>query len=240
MLVAITLLVVILAGLGIFGIRSIALRYKVTAHNEPFIDEAIKFQTTQLVLAFIVLLITYLHAPANFTTFFQFGNLSAPASEIKWLGVAAGTTWLSLAASMGVWITLATSVFMYVQVKKAGASVNGIVKVLPWVILLSAMNAFSEEAVFRMGIISPLYGDMATPTLLMLSGVLFGLPHYFGQPSGIVGVIMAGFLGWLLAMSLVETQGLFLAWAIHFVQDVVIIGSLFVMRTKKSRVIAPS
>jgi hypothetical protein len=45
---------------------------------------------------------------------------------------------------------------------------------------------------------------------------------------------MAGFLGWLLAMSLVETQGIFLAWAIHFVQDVVIITSMILMRKKET------
>jgi hypothetical protein len=40
---------------------------------------------------------------------------------------------------------------------------------------------------------------------------------------------MAGFLGWLLAMSVVETRGFFLAWTIHFVQDVVIITSMILM-----------
>jgi len=43
---------------------------------------------------------------------------------------------------------------------------------------------------------------------------------------------MAGFLGWLLAMSLVETQGLLIAWAIHFAQDVVIITSMILMSRK--------
>jgi hypothetical protein len=63
---------------------------------------------------------------------------------------------------------------------------------------------------------------------------MFGLPHYFGTPSGVIGVLMAGFLGWLLAMSLVETQGIFLAWAIHFVQDVVIITSMILMSNKRN------
>jgi len=40
---------------------------------------------------------------------------------------------------------------------------------------------------------------------------------------------MAGFLGWLLALSLIETQGLLIAWAIHFAQDVVIITSMILM-----------
>jgi hypothetical protein len=43
---------------------------------------------------------------------------------------------------------------------------------------------------------------------------------------------MAGFLGWLLALSLVETQGLLIAWALHFAQDVVIIGSMILISRK--------
>jgi len=36
--------------------------------------------------------------------------------------------------------------------------------------------------------------------------------------------------GWLLALSIIETQGLFLAWAVHFVQDVVIFASMFAIK----------
>jgi membrane protease YdiL (CAAX protease family) len=95
-------------------------------------------------------------------------------------------------------------------------------------------NAFSEEAIFRIGIVSPLYGILSVSIIVLISGVVFGLPHYFGMPSGILGALMAGFLGWLLAMSLVETQGLLIAWAIHFVQDVVIITSMILMSNKKA------
>lgn len=57
-----------------------------------------------------------------------------------------------------------------------------------------------------------------------MSALVFGLPHYFGTPGGVVGSLMAGFLGWLLAKSIQETGGIFWAWLIHFIQDVVILG----------------
>jgi hypothetical protein len=45
-----------------------------------------------------------------------------------------------------------------------------------------------------------------------------------------VGVVLAGFLGWFLAKSVLETRGIGLAWFIHFVLDVIIfvaiLGSL--------------
>jgi uncharacterized protein len=38
---------------------------------------------------------------------------------------------------------------------------------------------------------------------------------------------LAGFLGWLLAKSIVETRGIFWAWFIHFLQDVIIFTGFF-------------
>ncbi|HNF36385.1 MAG TPA: CPBP family intramembrane metalloprotease, partial [Anaerolineales bacterium] len=117
--------------------------------------------------------------------------------------------------------------------KKAGVDYRFLLFSLLWSIPFSVANAFSEEAIFRMGIVSPLFGVLSTSVILLLSGVIFGAPHYFGQPSGVVGAVMAGFLGWLLAMSLVETQGFLIAWAIHFAQDVVIITSMILMGRKQ-------
>jgi membrane protease YdiL (CAAX protease family) len=56
----------------------------------------------------------------------------------------------------------------------------------------------------------------------MISGALFGVPHWFGRPSGIIGVILAAFLGWFLMLSVIQTGGLGWAIVIHFVQDIVI------------------
>jgi len=38
----------------------------------------------------------------------------------------------------------------------------------------------------------------------------------------VIGVLMAGFLGWLLGKAMVETRGMFWPWCIHLVQDVLI------------------
>jgi hypothetical protein len=54
----------------------------------------------------------------------------------------------------------------------------------------------------------------------------FGLLHYYGVPYGVVGVLMAGLLGWLLGKSMLETRGLFWAWFIHLIQDVLIFSFL--------------
>jgi membrane protease YdiL (CAAX protease family) len=228
--IALSISIVLLATIAIFQLRTLTGRLKFTLHKNAQVDSTLKFQLAQLGLAALVLVVVYIINPTNFANFFRFGDVQAQISKIAWLGITGSETWLEIAASLGLFITLGTGIFMYFQLKKANAKFTMFMAVLPWVILFSAMNAFSEEVIFRIGVVSPLYGQLAAPTILLISGILFGLPHYFGQPSGVIGVLMAGFLGWLLAMSLVETQGLFLAWAIHFVQDVVIFVSMLMIK----------
>jgi hypothetical protein len=43
----------------------------------------------------------------------------------------------------------------------------------------------------------------------VISALLFGIPHYVGTPGQLIGVLVASFLGWFLAKSVLETQ----AWA---------------------------
>ena len=42
-----------------------------------------------------------------------------------------------------------------------------------------------------------------------------GSVHYFETPGGVAGVVLAGFLGCLLAKSIYETRGIFWTWLIH-------------------------
>lgn len=234
MTIFLTSLMIGLAAAGIFALRPVTAKIKTVFHSNPVVNAQIKFQSLQLILAAVVLLLTYFLNPENFTGFFHLGDVSAHISKIAWLGVTGNETWLEIALTLGLFITLGTGIFMFFQLKKAGVDYRYFLFSLLWSIPFSMANAFSEEAIFRIGIISPLYGIFSVSVIVLVSGIVFGIPHYFGQPSGVVGVLMAGFLGWLLALSLIETQGFFLAWAIHFVQDVVIITSMILMGRKTS------
>jgi uncharacterized protein len=227
-----TALIVGFAAAGIFTLRPVTAKIKTVLNQNSVVDFQLKFQSLQLVLTAIVLLLVYFLNPENFVRFFRVGDVNAHISKIAWLGVTGNETWLEIATSIGVFITLGTAIFMFFQLKKAGVDYRYFVFSLLWAIPFSMTNAFSEEAIFRIGIISPLYGIFSISVIVLISAVVFGAPHYFGMPSGVIGALMAGFLGWLLAMSLVETQGLFLAWAIHFAQDVVIITSMILMNKK--------
>jgi membrane protease YdiL (CAAX protease family) len=93
---------------------------------------------------------------------------------------------------------------------------------LPMVLLLAAMNAFSEEMTYRASLLAGLEPTLGWRQSLWITALFFGLGHYFGVPYGPLGVAMSTFLGWILGKAMLETRGFFWAWFIHFLQDVLI------------------
>lgn len=197
--------------------------------NNAFVDAKLKYQLVSLVVAILVLAITRLFSPKNAGTFYSLGELSAPAKPIKWLGIKPGETWRSVGLSFSVIMTLVTAIFIYLNVAKGQSFQKENLAYIPFILLFSMTNAFIEEAIWRTALVTSFFGVVKTPIIYLLSGVLFGIPHFFGTPGGIIGVLMAGFLGWLLSKSVVETQGSFWAWFIHFLQDVIIFTGLFMV-----------
>lgn len=89
-------------------------------------------------------------------------------------------------------------------------------------LLFAAINASFEEIRFRCVLLAYAEPVLGRTHAIWLTAVLFGLGHWGGHPSGVSGVIMAGFLGWLLAISILDTRGWAWAWLIHAVEDVII------------------
>ena len=219
----------------VIGATAIILNLSQFAQKSPFsvsgleyINTQSKYQTLLLGVATFVLFAIYFVNGANFSVFLTPGNIAAPAKGVSWLGISEGESWHSLGASLSLFITLATSTFVYLQFRKSVGDLKQLLPYLPWVLLFSVTNSFSEEVVYRLGVIVPLVGSVDTTYILLISAAAFGAPHLRGMPNGIVGALMAGLLGWLLAKSVVETNGIFWAWCIHFLQDIVIF-SAFVM-----------
>jgi hypothetical protein len=103
---------------------------------------------------------------------------------------------------------------------------------IPLILLFSFTNSLTEELIFRFGVVGGLFNHYPKVTIMIISAVLFGLPHFLGWPSGFVGVLMAGVLGYILCKGTIETKGLAIAWTIHFVQDIIIFTALFMMNPK--------
>lgn len=87
-----------------------------------------------------------------------------------------------------------------------------------------------EESITRLGVVVVLKDRLTDKTIPIFSALIFGIIHYWRNPGGFPGVILAGFLAWFLAKSILETKGIFWAWLIHFLQDVIIFSALFTIK----------
>jgi uncharacterized protein len=209
-------------------------KFNMSISNSTYLNAQFKHQSVMLLIAMASLLTTYYLNQANFMQYFSIGNINAPTEKVTLFGINEGDKWLNTGLSLLATISIATGVFLYFQLKPYQVDWQTLKPAIFWIILFSLTNSFAEEMVFRTGIIAPLSGLMEVKTLFLISAILFGIPHFFGMPSGIIGVLMAGLLGFVLAKSMYETNGIFWAWLIHFVQDILIIGTMFLMSNLKS------
>lgn len=231
MKIYITIFIVLVATAILLRGGEIVKNWRYAFSENAYIDYQIKYQSLLLVTAFVVLVLTYFLNKGNFTSLFSIGNINAPTEELSLFGIKKGDKWLETGLSLSLIITLVTAIFMYFQLKQYAVNWQLLLQGMGWIVLFSLTNSFGEEAIYRIGIVSPLKGLIAPVTVFLISAVLFGVPHFGGMPSGVIGVVMAGVLGFVLAKSVYETNGIFWAWFIHFLQDVVIIGSIYLMKT---------
>jgi membrane protease YdiL (CAAX protease family) len=90
---------------------------------------------------------------------------------------------------------------------------------LPVALFIAVINAFNEEFTLRAAPLSQLWATLGKQQALMITTAFFGLGHFYGIPSGVLGVLLSSFLGWFLGKSMLETRGFFWAWLIHFLPD---------------------
>jgi membrane protease YdiL (CAAX protease family) len=219
-------------GLLLAGQWSKKLGFVVSDNN--YISGQFNYQIVLLFIVAISVLTTYLLNKQNFTTYFSFGQISAVGQELKLFGIKQGDTWTKTGLSLCVVISVVTATFLYFQLTQTNPNWTSLQSEIFWIVLFSLTNSFGEEMIFRLGVVSPLSGQLAPTTIFLISAVLFGIPHFAGMPNGIIGVTLAGILGFVLAKSMYETNGFFWAWTIHFLQDILIIGTLYLMNENTS------
>jgi hypothetical protein len=195
------------------------------------LDGRLTYQLLLMAASTVSLGVAYVMAPEGLIRYFSFGVIDAPAGQMMLFGIEKGERWGSAGISIGLMISIVTVSVMFLNLRRAG-----IRPFFPpgfgWVLLLSLSNAFGEEMICRVGLVAPLEGHLSPVIIFFISAVIFGVAHYRGMPSGISGVFLAGILGFILAKSVYETGGFLWAWSIHFVQDVIIIGAMFMMQAR--------
>lgn len=155
-------------------------------------------------------------------SYMTIGRLDAPGRAIPLLGVRHGERWVVTGAIFAIIVCAATSVFLYF-----GRSGGLPSSELSWAkaafvaVPLAISNAFVEETVTRWTFAEGMMGGLAR-FAPWASAITFGAVHYFGIPGGPLGVLMAGFLGWLLTRAIQDTAGIGWAVLIHFCLDLLI------------------
>jgi membrane protease YdiL (CAAX protease family) len=203
--------------------------------QSTYLSGQLNYQIILLGITAVSLFSSYLLNKSGFGQYFSIGQISASAQELKAFGIKQGDTWMKTGLSLCLVISSVTAIFMYFQLKQTNPNWSALQSGMLWILLFSLSNSFAEEMIYRIGIVSPLSALLKPTSICFISAILFGLPHFAGMPNGIIGATMAGVLGFVLAKSLLETNGIFWAWVIHFVQDVIIIGTLFLMSTNTTR-----
>jgi hypothetical protein len=158
--------------------------------------------------------------------FFARGDLGAPVGPVRWLGIRAGERW-----SRFVWIFGGVAAVCVAGVALAALRFEAgdgakLLRLLPAVVLLAATNAFAEEVYFRLSVLGTLTTVVGRGQAQAMNVVLFGLAHWLaGSPPGLVGALMTGFLAWLMGKCVLETRGIFGAWIVHLLPDLVIFAT---------------
>ena len=201
--------------------------------GNSYLSFQLKYQAVLLASVLLSLGVIFLLSRSQFLSFFRIGNISAPASAVNWLGIKTGEKWSSIGINMLVIISLVTATFLFFQFRKMPVSWNIVFVNFHWIILFSLLNAFSEEMIFRFGVVTSLNSIVPVSVIILISAISFGIVHFGGTPGGFIGIGLAVVLGFILCKSIIETQGVFWAILIHFVQDVLIISSI-VLSNKSS------
>jgi membrane protease YdiL (CAAX protease family) len=154
--------------------------------------------------------------------FLRVGQLNAPVKSERILWFRSPLRWWHLGPLIVLIFALALIAFLFYNLRPNFSQLTQHWQLFPWAIATAALNAANEEFQFRCVPLAHLRNVLPLREGVWLTAVFFGLAHYFGQPSGWLGVGMATIAGFIWAKSMVETRGAGWAFGIHFVQDLVI------------------
>lgn len=223
-----TILIVSISTILLLNAGFFTSQVSLQVHSNSFVDNMVKYQAFALIIALLTMMVVLVLNP-NSKAFLSIGQLNTLAAQEKWLGIHGHSSWALNGLQLLFFISIATAIFMFMAVQHTGSLYNFQWGFIPLVLLFSLTNALSEELIFRFAIVGSLFHHYPNLTVMIISAVLFGVPHFFGNPGGVIGVFMSAILGYILCKATIETRGLSIAFLIHFVQDIIIFTALMMM-----------
>jgi len=185
----------------------------------PWALSAVVYHLIRLFPALVVLSFLLLKGRKRQDFFLTKGKIDAPVGPSRLMGMKKPEPWTRIGTIFA--IVFASGMFVYLMLSSP-PSLDAFIKALPLVpvaLLIAVINSFNEEFTLRAAPISEMFSALGKRQGLMITTFFFGIGHFYGVPSGILGVLLASFLGWFLGKSMLETKGFFWAWLIHFIQD---------------------
>jgi membrane protease YdiL (CAAX protease family) len=152
------------------------------------------------------------------------GNPSAPGQPTRLLLniLKEPKPWSRVVREWLPWFIIIAAVVLGIQVRPNVSQIGRALIYLPAIVIGAAINAFGEEFEFRSMLLARLEPVLGPQQAILIAATLFGLLHYFGTPGGPFGVLLAWYLGWIAAKSMIETRGFVWAFTIHFAGDCII------------------
>lgn len=92
----------------------------------------------------------------------------------------------------------------------------------PVIVVGAAANTLLEEFIFRQGLLARLVPTVGEGHALGITSLRFGIGHWFGNPSGPIGVLFATLLGLFAGKCMLDCRGSGWVWLLHWVDDLVI------------------
>ena len=158
--------------------------------------------------------------------FLRWGDVAAPAQPEPLLLIRRPIPWTQFGPVLLIVFGVALPLFLYFSLRPDLSLAGKMWRFLPWGLATAVLNAANEEFQFRCVPLARLKHLLPDREIVLLTACFFGLAHYYGQPSGPVGVVLAGIAGWFWGKSMIETRGWTWAFGIHLVQDIVIFAFL--------------
>lgn len=92
----------------------------------------------------------------------------------------------------------------------------------PVIVLGATANTLLEEFIFRQALLARLVPVVGEGHALGITSLRFGIGHWFGNPSGPTGVLLATFLGLFAGKCMIDCKGSGWVWLLHWIDDLAI------------------
>jgi hypothetical protein len=200
--------------------------YQAWLKNPSFNVFMLADQSLRLMVTLVIIGALFILKKTRSAFFLVKGDTNALTEPVNWMGIKPGERWKLVGRNFSVILSLGTLAFLILAGRPPLDIALRALPFLPAILIAAMLNAFNEEMTYKASFLSVLEDVVGRNQALYLMAAYFGIGHFYGIPYGVIGVLMAGFLGWFLGKSMLETRGMGWAWFIHFWQDVLIFAFL--------------